>query len=294
MFDLNDVLIFSKVAETNGISSAARQLGMPKSRVSRRMAALEAELDVRLLERNTRSVRLTEAGDLFLQHSQRIIEEAIGALESVNYLTEKPRGNLRVSASVTVGQHLLSHFIAEFRQLYPEIDLELHLTDRRVDLISEGFDVVIRVGDLEDSTLISRRIGSGYAKFYTSPKYLASINIPTRVIDLQKLSLLTRSESGVPVSVLLIGPRNKKIEATLKSDVVTGDLSTLRQMASDGGGIALLPEYLVRTELRQNTLVEVLPNWRTESFNFYALFPSHRGMALKARVWIDFVESKLE
>ena len=127
MIDLNDMLIFAKVAETQGISPAARALHMPKSRVSRRMAALETALGARLLERTTRSVRLTEVGNIYYQHCQRIVEEADSARESVNQVFDTPRGHLRISTSVAIGQNLIASYLGEFVQLYPEIDIEINV-----------------------------------------------------------------------------------------------------------------------------------------------------------------------
>lgn len=293
MLNLNDMLIFSQVANTGGISSAAEQLEMPKSRVSRRMAALETELGIRLLERNTRSVRLTEAGGIFLQHCQRVAEEASSAIESINHLTETPRGHLRVSASVTIGQHLLARHIPEFTDRYPQVDVELQLNNRRVDLIAEGFDVAIRVGALDDSTLVSRLLGHGHAQLYASPIYLEKHGSPVRVSSLKNHALLCRTPSDKHNKITLIGPGNRQADTEFTSVVKTNDLTTLRQIACNGGGIALLPGYLADACTSENTLIEVLPNWHTESFNVYALYPSHRSITLKVRVWIDFLRSKL-
>lgn len=293
MIDLNDLVIFSKVAETNGITPAARLLNMPKSRVSRRMVALETALGVSLIERSTRSVRLTEAGEIFFRHCKRITEEADSAVDSVNRLIEAPRGHLRVSASVTIGQHLLAPHACEFMHTYPDIDLELQLTDRRVDLIAEGFDVVIRVGELTDSTLVSRKLGSSCARLYAAPEYIERFRTPARVTDLQKHELLCRSGAESSGRLTLIGPKNKTIDVEFKSSIYTGDLTTVRQVACDGGGIALLPEYLAKPKVCEQSLINVLPKWQTEAFNIYALYPSHRGITLKARTWIDFVKGKI-
>ena len=133
MIDLNDMLIFSKVAEVQGISPAARALRMPKSKVSRRMVALENELGVRLLERSTRAVHLTEVGEIYFQHCKRIVEEANSARESVHQMLNAPRGHLRISTSVTIGQFLLAPHLGEFMATYPEVELEVDLNNRRVD-----------------------------------------------------------------------------------------------------------------------------------------------------------------
>ena len=179
--DLNDMVIFAKVAEVQGISPAARALRMPKSKVSRRMAALEEELGVRLLERSTRAVHLTEVGEIYFQHCRRIVEEASSARESVSRMLEAPRGQLRINASVAIGQHLLTPFIGEFMNLYPEIELDVRLDNRRVDLIAEGYDVVVRLGKLEDSALVSKQLGADHSILVASADYLKRTGTPKRL-----------------------------------------------------------------------------------------------------------------
>ena len=181
--------IFSKVAELNGISAAARALKMPKSKVSRRMARLEDELGVRLLERTTRSVGLTEAGEIYYQHCRRIVEEANNARESINRTLETPRGRLRVNASIAVGQYLIGPHIGGFLERYPEVQLEIELDNRQVDIVAEGFDVAVRLGKLEDSTLVSRNLGSSFATLVASPKYLETAGVPRHPKELSSLSV---------------------------------------------------------------------------------------------------------
>lgn len=293
MNDLNDMVIFAKVAEIQGISSAARELKMPKSKVSRRMTALEDELGVRLLERSTRSVHLTEVGEIYAQHCRRIVEEATSARESVNHALEAPRGHLNISASVTIGQHLLAPYVSEFMSNYPEIELEIELTNRRVDVIAEGYDLVVRVGKLEDSTLISRRLGIGCAMLFASPKYLKRAGNPRRMCDLVNHSLLFMTGSANPTQLTLLGPRNREQSVSVKPIATANDLTLIRQLTVDGGGIALLPDYLGKPLERTSKLQRVLSSWCTPPFNYYALYPSHRGITLKTRVWLEFLVSKL-
>ena len=293
MNDLNDMVIFSKVAELQGISAAARALRMPKSKISRRMAALEDELGVRLLERSTRSVHLSEIGDIYFQHCKRIVEEANSARESVAQMLEAPRGHLRVSASVAIGQHLLAPHIGTFMKAYPEIEVELNLTNRRVDIIAEGFDLAIRVGELQDSTLISKRFGTDYLKLFASPEYLRKLGTPKRLRDLEKHRLLVMSDSAKPAQWTLLGPKKRQELISAQPCATSNDLTMVRQMACDDGGIALLPGYLSEASEKSGRLRRVLPSWRTPSFSYYALYPSHRGVTLKIRAWLDFFSKRL-
>ena len=294
MNDLNDMAIFAKVAEYQGISPAARALRMPKSKVSRRMAALEDELGVRLLERSTRAVHLTEVGKIYFQHCKQIVEEAASARESVIRMLEVPRGHLRISASVAIGQHLLTPFLSEFMTLYPEIELEVQLENRRVDLIREGYDLVVRVGNLEDSALVSKPLGEDHLIMVASAGYLEKMGIPKHLGDLKNHHLLVMGDSRDVDHWTLVDSNKHQEIVDVRQHTTLNDLTMIRQVAIDGGGIALLPRYLCSDELiSSGTLCQVLRDWRTPKFRFYALYPSHRGVTLKLRAWLDFFGNKL-
>ena len=294
MTDLNDMAIFAKVAELQGISPAARALRMPKSKVSRHMAALEEELGVRLLERSTRAVHLTEVGEIYFQHCKRIVEEAASAQESVTQMLEAPRGHLKINASVAIGQHLLTPFLGEFMALYPEIELEVQLENRRVDLIREGYDLVVRVGNLEDSALVSKPLGEDHLILVASANYLKKMGIPRRLSDLKNHRCLVMADAPNFDQWTLVGPDEQKESVAVGKYATLNDLTMIRQVAIDGGGIALLPRYLCSDDLiGSGALVQVLQDWRSPTFRFYALYPSHRGVTLKLRAWLDFFGNKL-
>jgi len=295
MNDLNNMAIFAKVAELQGISPAARALRIPKSKVSRRMSALEQDLGVRLLERSTRAVHLTEVGEIYFQHCKRIVEEANGARESVAQMLEKPRGHLRISASVAIGQHLLAPFVGEFMALYPEIELEVQLENRRVDLIREGYDLVVRIGDLEDSALISKPLGEDHLILVASASYLKEMGTPTRLSDLKNHRCIVMGDAPNFVHWALVGPNDRQETVDVVQSATLNDLTMIRQVAIDGGGIALLPRYLCSDDLiSSGTLCQVLNDWRSPKFRFHALYPSHRGVTLKLRAWLDFYGGKLD
>ena len=294
MDDLNDMAIFAKVAELQGISPAARALRMPKSKISRRMAALEDELGVRLLERSTRAVHLTEVGEIYFQHCKRIVEEASSARESVTQMLEAPRGHLRISASVAIGQHLLTPFLGEFMALNPEIELEVQLENRRVDLIREGYDLVVRLGNLEDSALISKSLGEDHAILVASTSYLKEMGTPQRLSDLKNHRFLVMGDSRRFDHWALVGPDERHETVDVGQYATLNDLTMIRQVAIDGGGIALLPRYLCSDDvISSGELCQVLSKWRSPTIRFYALYPSHRSMTLKLRALLDFLVAKL-
>ena len=295
MNDLNDMTIFAKVAELQGISPAARVLRMPKSKVSRHMAALEDELGVRLLERSTRAVHLTEVGEIYFQHCKRIVEEAVSAQESVSQMLEAPRGHLKINASVAIGQHLLTPFLGEFMALYPEIQLEIRLDNQRVDLIRDGYDLVVRLGKLEDSALISKPLGEDHAVLVASPDYLKQMGTPKKLAEFKNHRFLVMGDMPDFDHWRLIGPGGQQEIVDVGRYSMLNDLTMIRQVAIDGGGIARLPRYICSDDVNSSgELRQVMSDWRSPTFQFYALYPSRRGVTLKLRAWLDFFDDKLK
>ena len=286
--DLNDLAVFAKVAELGGISAAARALRMQKSTVSRRVASLETGLGVRLLERSTRAVRLTEVGEIYFRHCARIVEEAQSARESVTRMLETPRGTLRISASIAIGQYLLAPHLAGFMARYPDIQLDVQLDNRRVDLIREGYDVVVRVGQLNDSSLISRPFGEDYAILVAARSYLERHGTPEAPDDLKNHRILAMAGTPHFDTWELIGPDGRPVSVPLGAQAAVNDLTTIRRLTLDGCGVARLPRYLCSADLeRAGGLVRVLPEWRSGRFSYCALYPSRGGATLKLKVFLD-------
>ena len=293
--DLNDMVIFAKVAEQQGISAAARVLDIPKSRVSRRMAALENELGVRLLERSTRATNLTELGEVYYEHCRRISEEANNATRSLNHLLDSPRGTLRISTSVAAGQRVIAPHLAEFMRLYPDIQLDVRLDNRRVDMIAEGYDLILRVGvgKLQDSNLISKRIATSRAKIYASPDYLGNSPPITKVEDLQQHRAMTMKDSSYMNNWQLEDLTGNQQVLNIKVAARLNDMQMLTRVAVDGGGIVLIPTYIARESVQRGQLVNVLQQWSGPEFSFYEDYPSRQGLTPKVRVWIDFFTERL-
>ncbi|PCI63459.1 MAG: LysR family transcriptional regulator [Kordiimonadales bacterium] len=294
MIDLNDMALFAKVAEEGGISAAARALAIPKSRVSRRIAGLEETLGVRLLERTTRAVKLTETGALFFSHCKRITEEAESALQTVNQMVESPRGLLRISVSMSVGHYFIAPYLGEFLKLYPEIDIQLDLNNRRVDLISEGYDIVVRVGDLDDSSLMSKKIGQARAHLVASPGYLEQYGMPAAPDDLASHQKIIMSDSNNTVQWLLENTDGElqSVDVTPTSSI--NDFTALAALVEADGGIAIMPEYVVRNQVEAGRLVRILPDWRSKVAHYYVIYPSRQGLTKKAEAWITFFAEKIK
>lgn len=294
MQDLNDMVIFAKVVQAGGFTSAADVLGLPKSNVSRRVARLEESLGIRLLERTTRKIRVTEIGRIYYQHCLRIIEESEHADLSVQAMLAEPRGVLKVSASVATGQQLLAPILSDFLSRYPHIQLDLELSNRRVDLIEEGVDVAIRVGALSDSRLVSRRLGKSQHYFYASDSYLKQHGPVHTLEELTSHRLLIMSDmlnTHNELSVITEQDQQPK-KLTVTPYCRVNDFQTLHQLATSGAGIALLPHYLCQNQDR--CLPRVLPQWCCLAVDFSAVYPSHRGATPKLRVFLDFIYDRLQ
>ncbi len=291
--NLNDIPIFIKVVEFMGISAAARALEMPKSKVSRRIAQLEEDLGVRLIERNTRTVKLTELGDVFYQRCLIMMEEVTSAKESVLQLKDVPQGRIKISASVSIGQHMLAPLIVKFQDMHPNIELDIHLTNRRVDLIAEGFDLVIRVGDLEDSSLISKCMLETRGSLFVSQGYLDKNGCPENLEQLEDFRLLAMSDQKKYNRWCLEDENGNQQHVSVKKSLTINDFTTLMRVCESGGGIALLPWPIAQSSYDKNLLVQVLSEYRTPKIAYFMLYPSFKGLTRRSRLFIDFVSSEL-
>jgi DNA-binding transcriptional LysR family regulator len=287
--DLNDMAVFAAIAQAGGITAAAGKMNMPKSNVSRRLARLEARLGVQLLERNTRSNRLTSIGVCYADHCRLMVEQAKAADAVVEKSTAEPSGELRVSASVLIGQQLIAPAVAAYRQKYPAVQVILELSNARTNLIDDGFDLAFRIGANRDSSLIVQLIGSFPFGLYASPEYLGKTFAPKHPEELKNhFCLITGSNFRTSRWELASGDENAKI--SVAGSVIANDFLTLRNLAVANGGIAMLPTYAVSFELASGQLQHVLPNWSGKNADLSVVYPSRRGATIKQRDFIKQVK----
>ncbi len=287
--DINDLLVFLAVVEAESFTVAAKRLGMPKANVSRKVSQLERYLGVTLLERSTRSQHLTEAGVHFLIHCKRIREELDLAEAAVSEILHSYKGTIKIGTSVTIGQQVIRPVISSFLRQYPDINVELSLANRQVDLIEEGFDLLIRVGDLDDSRLIGKRIGSAQRKFYASPPYLKDTQEPKNVKELCNHQLLLMRMLSTDNKIELVSG-NRKEKVKLNPRLIVDDFSVLKQAAIDGEGITILPSYMCDEEIDNGELINILPRWSMSDIDIYALYPKHRAKIPKVKAFLDFTK----
>jgi len=286
--DLNDMMVFLAVIETGSFTLAAERLGIPKANVSRKVSRLETRLNVTLLERSTRSQHLTEAGSRYLLHCKRIHEELDLATTSVSQILQSYQGDLKIGASVASGQQILRPALAEFMHQYPDLKVQLKLVNRRVDFIEEGYDVVIRIGQLEDSLLVAKKLGTVTRKLFASPEYLAKNGKPMTVAQLSDHQLLIMNPINNETKLNLLSTQNEQVKIQAKPRLLVDDFVMLKQAIVGGLGIAVLPEYMAHNEIRAGGLVNILPDWGQENVDVYALYPRNRAKIPKVSAFIEF------
>ena len=296
MQDLNDMLYFAEVVEHAGFAAAGRHLGLPKSKLSRRVAGLEARLGVRLLQRTTRKLSLTQAGELYHRHCVAMRDAADAASEAMQQASTEPRGVVKVACPVTLAQSNLGPILSRFLAQYPQVHLDVQVTNRVVDLIEEGFDVALRVrGSLDDSgSLVVKNLGLTRALLVASPAQLARQGQAVTPADLARLDSVNMSCAGDgQVTWHLAGPDGKIFTLEHRPRLVADDLLTLKFAILGGIGMCVLPDYMCREELRSGQLALVLPGWGPRPGIVHAVFPSRRGMVPAVRRFLDFLGDNL-
>jgi len=289
--DFNEAAVFVKVVEAGGFSAAARQMGLPSSTVSQRVARLEKRLGVTLLQRTTRQVKLTDVGELFFRHATVGLDHLNEAEAAVTATTEAPCGLLRVTAPTDFGDALLAAVIRRVRRAYPGIEIELCLTDRLVDLVGEGLDVAIRAGELEDSSLVAKGVGRACWALFASPDYLRDAPRLERPEDLAEHECVQFASLGREEWQLSDSTTQRSVP--MDGRVIVNDFSVVREMMLAGDGIGLLPSYDCRTEVAAGGLVRVLPEWHARADPIHLVYPWQRFVPPKLRAFVDVVSDEL-
>ncbi|KAF1010098.1 MAG: HTH-type transcriptional regulator DmlR [Pseudomonas fluorescens] len=291
MQDLNDLYYFAKVVEAGGFAAAGRLLGIPKSRLSRRIAELEERLGARLLQRTTRQLTLTAVGERYLRHCQAMLLEAEMADEAVASMSSEPRGRLRVSCPVGMAQHMLPEVVAEFLARHPLVQLEMTLVNRRVDLVAEGIDVALRVresGD-EDPLLVTKRLRPAQTILVASAGFARTYPINT-LDDLRHLPMLGALEADRMIHQRIHDPQGNAHDLVMEARLGVDDFLVRKACALKGLGFTVLPMLYCEEELNSGRLVRLLPEWSLPGGWLQAVYPHRRGVLPAIRAWIDFLE----
>ena len=284
---LDDAQIFTRVVELHSFTQAANSLGMQKSTVSRRIALLEERLGVRLLNRTTRKLRLTEVGQAYYERCRQIMLDFAEAEQAVMQLQQAPSGLLRITAPIEFGQMFLGQVVGSFMREFPLISAEVEITSRSVDPVEEGVDIAIMVGQPHDSTLIARKLFESQRRFYASPDYLDSHGHPQTTADLLGHRAILLPQDN-PRYWPVVGEQ-RLCNRCLSCNNVT----FAREAAIAGAGIAGLPSMLCRDSVESGQLAELLPDALLPAGEIYAVYPSRRFQALKVRAFLDFIIERL-
>lgn len=291
MQDLNDMLYFAEVVDRGGFAAAGRYLGLPKSKLSRRVAELEARLGVRLLQRTTRKLSLTEVGEVYHRHCVAMREDAEAAAEAVEQAQTEPRGTLRVACPVTLAQSTVGPIMGAFLARYPLVKVDMRVNNRVVDLVEEGVDVALRVRPtLDDSgSLVVKNLGLTQTFLVASPAQLRRQGQPASPDDLARLDTVSMSAIDGRANWPLVGPGGAVHVLVHQPRYVADDLLTLKFAVVCGTGMCILPDYMCAEEMQDGRLVPVLPGWAPRPGVFHAVYPSRRGMVPAVRRFLDFL-----
>lgn len=283
--NLNEIAIFVKIVETGSFVGAANFLQMPKSTVSAKLSSLEHRLGVTLIRRTTRKLHVTEAGNEYYQECLKAMVQIQAAEEKVTSRQSVLIGPLKITAPTELGVALLPQVILEFNKKYPKINLEVILTNRSVDLVSEGIDIGIRTGALKDSSLIAKRLGTIYFAPFASPKYFKTFSEPKNPKELENHCTLQFAPLGND-EWHLVGPKGKQTIGINKTMIID-DLNLIKTLAVSGLGIALMPTFLCLNEVKNGKLVRILDNWRTDLRPVHFIYPSQKYISPKIKAFIE-------
>jgi DNA-binding transcriptional LysR family regulator len=292
--DLNNLYFFAKVVDFGSYTAAAKALGLQTSKLSRRISTLETELGVRLINRTTRRLSLTEAGKTFHRHCLALLDEAQAARDAMSQVLASPRGLVRISCPTGLLQGGIASILARFLARHPQVRIALDATNRRVDVVDEGLDIAIRVRKppLEDSDLAMRAFGPDEMVLVASPQLIAAYGAPQTLEDVARMPTLSMASAGESSTWHFLDG-NGPAELTHTPRLCTDDLFTLRRAALEGIGAVLVPLLLVADDMEHGTLVRLLPLLKAQAGIIHAVFPSRRGMVPAVRALLDFLSATI-
>jgi DNA-binding transcriptional LysR family regulator len=288
---LREMALFVEVAKAMSFRRASEATGVPPSSLSRRIAELEHAVGVRLINRSTRAIELTEAGAIYYARSREIVEAARIAHEELGQVAERPRGRLRVATTAEFARLFLAPLIAEYTRLCPNVTLEMDLNPNKVDLITENFDLALRIGEQPDSGLIVRRLGIIRTALYAAPAHLSRLQVPTEPADLAGHPAIRNLNAPRP-DVWVLSSGGRTVETPVGGQILVNNFGLMRQLALLGLGVTTLHEPMVIADVLAGRLVRVLPDWILREAPVFALMPS-RLLPAKTRIFLDMLTGQV-
>lgn len=289
MQDLEQMVTFARVVKNGSFAGAARRLKVSTSVASKHVAKLESRLGVRLLNRSTRKLSLTEAGAAYYEHCARIVEEIENSRRAVAQMQAAPRGLLRVTAPVTFANSRLGAVLPEFFRRYPEVQIDLNASNRIVDLAEEGYDAALRIARTLPGNVVARQLRPVRWHLCASPDYVAQHGAPAHPAELTRHNCLvfpTLTQNGI----WHFSRGDERVEAAVHGSLMANTVEALHDLAAAGMGITMLPGYMAGKDIKEQRLVPLLPDWEIESgASLYAVYLPTRYVAPKLRVFVDFM-----
>jgi len=288
MSDWSGVSEFVAVAETESFTAAAKRLGISTAQVSRQISALEERLSAKLFYRTTRKVSVTEVGGIYYQHCRQVMDGLADAERAITNLQSTPKGKLKITAPITYGERSVAPLVNDFVTQYPELEVQLVLSNQQIDLIDEGFDLAIRLGQLGDSSMIGKRLATRKQYVCAAPEYLSAFGAPHTLSELDRHNCL----SGT-LDYWRFQEKGKARNIRVKGNFSCNSGPVLVDAALKGVGIVQLPDYYVQEYINQGQLIEVLPNYREPDDAVWALYPQNRHLSPKVRMLVDYLAKEL-
>jgi len=280
--------------ETGSFTAAGERLGISKALVSKYVGEVESGLGVRLFNRSTRRLSLTEEGQRYYEQALPLLEEFSVLIDNVTGAQSAPRGLLRISAPQTFGEMSLSPRIPKFLDTYPELSVDLQLSDKMIDMLEEGIDVVIRIGGVDDSSLVARHIKTLPLCLCASPAYIQQHGEPLSAEDIAEHRCIIDSNFRVGKQWPIVAPDGQTTSVEVTSSISVNSPRAVKEIALSDGGIGMIPRFIIASELEQGRLQEVLPDFKTLEFGLFAIYPHRRYLSKKIRCFIDFLIDEFE
>lgn len=294
MESLSDIAVFVHVVRSGSFTAAAEKLGLSKSVVSKYVTRLEDRLGARLLNRTTRRLSMTEVGQVFYERSQRALGEIDEAEAEVSRLQGEPRGELRLSSPMSFGILHVAPLLPAFQERYPDLAVDMVLDDRKTNLVDEGFDLAIRIGELPDSSLVARRLGPCRHVVCGSPEYFARNGVPQSPEDLAGHPVLIYRYQDAPAEWRLLDSDGNYHQVAINSRLQMNNSLALREALLKGGGVTLTPTFVVGADIRAGRLMAVLTAYKTLEVSVYAVYPQRKHLSPKVRALVDFLSDHIK
>lgn len=294
MLDLNQLAIFIRVVDEGSFTAAGKSLQVPKSRISRMVADLESNLGVRLLQRSTRQVSLTQVGADYYNNCKHLVAEIMDVHAEISDRQDRPHGLLRIAVPMVVGSGILGRFVAQFQQAYPDVRVEICHTDRQVNLIEEKFDLGMFVGELPESSLVARTIAETDLMLCASPDFIELNGMPSSLEELQSMAFVKIGEGMQVESFDMIHVSGEISTIKLEPHIVTNHIAAAMNSIIQGAGVGVLPMFMASEYLLTGRMIPIMNDWSFRPQSLSVVYPSRQYLSLKVRCFIDFLVTEIE